>query len=50
MTILEAMQARHSVRSYKDAPLKPETVLALQKEIEKDKKEHRSCLLVITKR
>lgn len=34
MTILEAMQARHSVRSYKDAPLKPETVSALQKEID----------------
>ena len=26
MTILEAMQARHSVRSYKDVPLKPEDI------------------------
>lgn len=34
MTILEAIQARHSVRSYKDAPLKPEDIRTLQKEID----------------
>ena len=34
MTILEAMQARHSVRSYKDTPLKPEDIQTLQKEID----------------
>ena len=34
MTILEAMQARHAVRSYKDLPLNPETISILQKEID----------------
>lgn len=39
MTILEAMQARHSVRSYKDTPLKPEDIQTLQKEIDACNKE-----------
>lgn len=34
MTLLEAMQTRHSVRSYKNTPLKPEDILTLQKEID----------------
>ena len=34
MTLLEAMQTRHSVRSYKNIPLKPEDILTLQKEID----------------
>lgn len=39
MTMLEAMQARHSVRSYKDTPLKPEDTQTLQKEIDACNKE-----------
>ena len=39
MTILEAMQARHSVRSYKDVPLKPEDIQTLQREIDACNKE-----------
>lgn len=39
MTILEAMQARHAVRSYKDLPLNPETISILQKEIDACNKE-----------
>lgn len=34
MTVMELMQARHSVRRYKDKPLDAETILTLQKEIE----------------
>lgn len=39
MTILEAMQARHSVRSYKDTPLKTEDIKTLQNEIDACNKE-----------
>lgn len=39
MTILEAIQARHSVRSYKDTPLKQEDIQTLQKEIDTCNKE-----------
>lgn len=39
MTILEAIQARHSVRSYKDTPLKPEDIRTLQEEIDACNKE-----------
>ena len=34
MTILEAIQARHAVRSYKDIPLEPEIISVLQREID----------------
>ena len=39
MTILEAMQARHSVRSYRDTPLKTEDIKTLQNEIDACNKE-----------
>ena len=39
MTILDAIQARHSVRSYKDIQLKPEDIQILQKEIDACNKE-----------
>lgn len=39
MTILEAIQARHSVRNYKDTPLKQEDIQTLQKEIDTCNKE-----------
>lgn len=34
MTIMEAMQARHSVRQYKNQPLEADTISALQAEID----------------
>ena len=39
MTILEAMKARHSVRSYRDTPLKTEDIKTLQNEIDACNKE-----------
>lgn len=39
MTVAEAMQARHSVRSYKDTPLGAEVISAMQKEIDACNKE-----------
>ena len=39
MTILEAMQSRHSVRSYKGIPLRPDAAAALQQEIERCNRE-----------
>lgn len=35
MNLMEAMNARHSVRQYKDKPLDAQTILALQEEIER---------------
>ena len=39
VTILEAMQNRHSVRSYKGIPLRPDAAAALQREIERCNRE-----------
>lgn len=39
VTILEAMQNRHSVRSYKGIPLRPDAAAALQQEIERCNRE-----------
>ena len=33
MNLMEAMQARHSVRQYRNKPLEPEVLSALQEEI-----------------
>ena len=33
MSLMEAMQARHSVRQYRNKPLEPEVLSALQEEI-----------------
>lgn len=48
MTILKAMQARHSVRSYKDTPLKTEDIKTLQNEIDACNKESGLHIQLVT--
>ena len=46
MTIVEAMQYRHSVRNYKDTPIPSEMVVLLQEQIKKCNQEgdlHIAC-------
>ena len=48
MTMLEAMQARHSVRSYQNIPLKPEDIQTLQREIDACNKESGLHIQLVT--
>lgn len=48
MNIMEAMQARHSVRQYRDQPIDPQAVSALQKDIEECNKESGLHIQLVT--
>lgn len=48
MTILEAINMRHSVRSYKETPMETETIQTLQKEIDTCNKESGLHIQLVT--